>query len=124
MASDHIIIKELELRVRIGCTPEERTFPQRLVLDVEVALDTREAARTGQLERTVCYAQVTDLIRRLVDQQSWPLIEQLGEDVVRTVHENFPPAVSTLVRIRKFVLPGTAWVGLELVRSRSELEAS
>lgn len=115
---DYIIIQELDVRCRVGCTAEERSYPQRLVLSFRIGIDSRNAARTGDLGDTVCYQTVSETVSAFLLQGDWPLLEQLGEDITKFILEQFPAAKTCDLEVRKFAVPGTAWVGLQLHRNR------
>ena len=116
--ADFIIIHELDARCRVGCTAEERAYPQRLVLNFRIGIDSKLAARTGELSDTVCYQTVSESVTAFLLEGEWPLLEQLGEDITKLVLEQFPAAINCDLEIRKFILPGTTCVGLEIERER------
>ena len=104
MQTDRILIHELELESRIGITAEERSRPQRLLLSVEIETDTRPAAETDELSRTIDYAVVADRLRELAAARERNLIETLAEEVARCLLEE-PVARAVTVDLRKFALP-------------------
>lgn len=120
ISPDKIVIRDLTLMVNVGCTAEERSYPQRLTLDVEVELNTELAAKTGRLSETVCYMELSNSLRDLVKKQNWALIEQLAHDVCHLLFEKFPPVQQIRLNVKKYVLPEASWVGLELIRKRDE----
>ena len=61
---DRIALRGLRVRGYHGVLPEERRSGQVFVVDAVLAVDTRDAAATDDLSRTVNYA---DLAARLAD---------------------------------------------------------
>lgn len=118
VTADKIVIRDLTLMVNVGCTAEERAYPQRLVLDIAIELNTEVAAKTGRLSETVCYMELSNSLKDLVKAQNWVLIEQLAHDVCHLLFEKFSPIQQVNLIVRKFVLPEASWVGLELARKR------
>ena len=53
---DRIFIRGLEFDTIVGVLPEERVTPQPLRVDLELDVDTRQAARSKDLADTVDYA--------------------------------------------------------------------
>jgi dihydroneopterin aldolase len=47
LGADKISIEGLTLFARIGCTNEERSFPQQVILTAILELDTTKASNTG-----------------------------------------------------------------------------
>ena len=117
---DQIVIRGVQLPVRIGCEPGERELPQTLELDLEIALRDSRAAKSGKLEDTVCYKTAVDEVRRFAVTREWSLIEVLAEDVAGLLFESFPAASTVTLELRKFILPGTRSAGLRISRERED----
>jgi len=113
-------VGELELRLHVGNTPEERSFPQRVTMNVEVELDVLSSAKSGKLKDTVCYLKLVRLISEHAASQKWILIEQLAEEVAMLIFETFSAALNVKLQINKFVVPNVKFVGIEIFRERSE----
>jgi dihydroneopterin aldolase len=116
--SDYIMANRIETFCRIGCSEEERAFPQRLRVSVKLGVDTREAARSGDLLKTVNYAAVCDRVREIGASRPWVLVEELAEVFAEKILAEFHLVQDIRIVIEKFVLPGVDWVGCEIYRSR------
>ena len=116
---DAVILKGLALLSRIGCTAEERAYPQRLEVDCEITSDLRQAGQSGNLGDTICYMKVRELILALASEKEWALLEELGEQICTAIFERFPRSESIELEMRKFVVSDGEWVGLRLTRSGS-----
>jgi dihydroneopterin aldolase len=115
---DRIVIRELEVFYRVGVTDAERAAPQRLLLDLEIALDLAPAAETDELQETIDYFALTRRLLAFGNERSWKLIEKLAADVARLVLED-PRVVGVEVEVRKFVVPEARWVAVRMSRARA-----
>jgi dihydroneopterin aldolase len=83
-----------------GCLADERSAGVHLDVDVEVRTDTREAARTDRVEDTIDYAQLVEKCRRVVEDQSYHLVETVAARLAETLLEESRVA-SVRVRVAK-----------------------
>ncbi|MFC0038260.1 dihydroneopterin aldolase [Actinomadura rayongensis] len=77
--SDRIELRGLRARGRHGVLPAERELGQEFVVDVSLALDTRPAAATDDLARTVDYGTLAGRLVAAVEQDPVDLLETLAE---------------------------------------------
>lgn len=87
---DIVYITGLKLDAVIGVYDWERDIRQTLVLDLEMASDTRRGAATDAIEDALDYAAISEAISALVTGSSYQLIESLAEAVARRVMTEFP----------------------------------
>lgn len=114
---DTIVIKNLEVRFRVGVPDEERARPQRLLISVELELDTRAAAAVDDLAQTVNYFDLHQRIVHLGEGREWKLIETLAEEICRCVLVE-PRVQVVRVVVKKFILPDTRHVAVRIERKR------
>ena len=88
-----ITIEGIELRGRCGVTPEERAVGQRLVVDVRLEPGRRVAGATDDLDDTVDYGRVVDLVRAVVEGGEFRLLERLATVIAEGVWDVFEPAL-------------------------------
>lgn len=110
-----IHIRGLEIETRIGVPDDERAAPQRLKVDLEITPAHDFRTLGDDVARTIDYHAVCVEILRLARTGERRLIETLAEEIAGLVIEGFG-ALRVRVRIRKFILPETEWVGVECVR--------
>ena len=84
-ALDRITITGIEAYGYHGLLPEERRDGQRFVVDIDLALDTRAAAWSDDLSRTVDYGSLTQRVHDAVASDPVGLIETLAERVAGLV---------------------------------------
>lgn len=118
---DKIILQGMEFHGYHGVLPEERALGQPFIVDLELELDLRPAGESDDLELTVNYARVFELVGSVVRGKPHRLIEAVAEDIASAVLERFPVAAST-VRVKKpqAPVPGHfSWMAVEIRRTRS-----
>jgi dihydroneopterin aldolase len=119
---DKVIVSGARVMARIGVTEQERAAPQELVVDLELEVDTREAARTDDLRFSVDYAAVWRRLAEAAQRQPYALVETLAERIAAAVLGEFPAqAVRVLVRKPAALQKqGVDWAGVEITRRRGD----
>jgi dihydroneopterin aldolase len=117
-ARDRLTVHALRLMAHIGVTEEERRERQRLEVDVDLFADLDAAGRSGDLSRTIDYRQVADGVRSLLEGRPWHLVEAAARASLDLLFERFPQVGGAVVRVRKYVLPQTEYVEIEMERRR------
>jgi dihydroneopterin aldolase len=114
---DRIFISGLEVRCVIGILPEERTREQKLVVDATMGCGISEAARTGDVSRTIDYAAVSDFIAGYCRKRKAGLLEELGEELCAKIMERFGAAYVAMRLVKPEAVPGArGGTGIELAR--------
>ncbi len=90
MPMDKIIAKGLCYSGCHGVLPEEKTTPQPFVIDLELWLDLQPAALHDDIDRTVSYDQIYTEVGKIVEKNSFNLIETLAETIARQILANYP----------------------------------
>ena len=114
-----IAVEGLRLRGRCGVTAEERALGQTLVIDVRLVPSSCPGADSDQLEDTLDYGGVVELVSETVAAAEFRLLERL---VTVLADRLWQPGLDELVvRVRKLdppvAAPAEAAV-VELVRRR------
>lgn len=112
---DEIVIKDLELHVRIGVLEEERALPQRLTVTLRLQAQDDFRELGDDLEHTVDYATVCTEIENFVTDRRDRLIETLADALALHLLARFALA-RVEIELRKFVLPQTKFVAVRLAR--------
>lgn len=120
--TDRLIIERLELQGFCGVTESERTTPQPLAIDLELAFDMTSAAAQDDLTKTVDYTQIAERVTAIVQREQFRLLETLSERLAQTILAEFPVRGATLwVRKLKPPVKGVREsVGVRLSRQASE----
>ena len=116
---DKILLEGIRLEIRVGTTEKERREPQLCGLDLAVEADLRAAGRSGNLVHTVDYAAIFRLIEAHCAQNSFTLLEQLGQQICDRIFDQYP-VESIKLSIRKLspFSSRLSALGVELKRSR------
>lgn len=118
--TDRLIISSLALLTYCGITPEERAVGQRVLADVEMAIDLDEAARRGGLDVTVDYSDVCRQVAEIGGKARYILLESLAIEVSEAVLAR-PRVREVRVRITKPtppIGPTVAAFAVEVVRGK------
>ena len=108
----------LRAQAQVGVPLKERERRQRILIDLELGLNLKPAGERDRVQATINYAAVAKEVKDLVEGGSFHLVEAMAEAVGKLVLERFKPT-QVRVRIRKFSVPGTSSVGVEIVRPTS-----
>jgi len=100
VSRDTIHVQNMQFYGRHGVNPEEKELGQRFEVDVELDLDTRPAGLNDDLTKTINYAHVYRLVKQLVEDECFDLIEALAETIAMQVGRQFAPE-AIRVRVRK-----------------------
>ena len=117
---DKLLIPEIPLEARVGCTPAERADKQLVVVDIELQCDMDEAASQDSIASAIDYASVRNEAARAVSERPYALVETIAVRIAARLLERFP-ASTALVRVRKpsaLAEFGVPWAGVEVVRRR------
>ena len=87
---DTIYVHGLSVDTVIGIFDWERKIRQKVVLDVEMAVDITASASTEDIDRTVSYKEVSDRLTQFVEQSEFLLVETMAEEVAGLILEEFP----------------------------------
>ena len=116
---DKILLEGIRLKIRVGTTEQERSEPQLCGLDLVVATDLRAAGRSGDLKHTVDYVAIFRVIEAHCLQNSFTLLEEVGQQLCDRIFDQCP-VESIKLRIRK-LKPFSSRLksmGIELKRTR------
>ena len=120
--TDQIHIKDLLLRTIIGINAEERRARQDVLINIDLHVDTRAASASDDIDDAVNYRTITKRVIKLVEESRINLVEKLAAEIAGTCLED-PSVEAVTVRVEK---PGALRfarsVGLELHRTRADVE--
>lgn len=86
---DKIFITALRVDAVIGIYDWEREILQRLLIDLEMDTDIRDAAQTDDIKYALNYKEISDRVEATVAASSFGLIESLAEKVAQLVRDEF-----------------------------------
>jgi dihydroneopterin aldolase len=115
---DKLIVSGLELWINVGCSPEERAFPQRLEMDVALELSLAEAGRTDDIAKTVDYADAVRRLKETLEPKTYNLAETIAEEAAALLLKSYPIQAVT-VHLKKRAFPGINCAVVEIRRAQS-----
>jgi len=101
---DVIRLKDITVFPRLGVGDLEKSWVQKVTLDVELGLDLASAGRMDKIEETIDYQRVYELVREVSEERKYHLIEALAHRIAQAIRERFN-VLRILVRVRKLSLP-------------------
>lgn len=114
----HVFVRDLTLDAHIGVHNHEKLGPQRIRVNVDLAVFEKDVDGIGdQLANVVCYEEVVSGIRGLVAQGHVNLVETLAEQIAALCLEDRRVRVAR-VRVEKLdVFADATSVGVEIERA-------
>lgn len=88
-----------------GALTDEQTLGGKFEVDVELHCDLTTAKQTDDLDKTVNYEKVYSLMKKIVTEKKYYLIEALAHSLGTGIVENFSQVQKTVVRVRKLGAP-------------------
>ena len=121
----HVFLRDFVLSASIGVHPREHTAPQRVRINVDLAVEddgARPMSRGGvgadDLSRVVDYEKVADQVRAIVDAGHVRLVETLAERIPEVCLLD-AKVKSARIRVEKLdILAGAASVGVDIERQQ------
>ena len=113
----HVFVRDLMLDAQIGVHSHEKDGPQRIRVNVDLAVLEKDVDGIGdQLANVVCYEEVVSGIRALVAEGHVNLVETLAEQIAALCLEDRRVRVAR-VRVEKLdVFADATSVGVEIER--------
>jgi len=86
---DIIYLNDLEIEAIIGIYDWERRIKQKIILDLEMAVDIRSAAQSDSIDDTLNYKSVAKRLIQFVSESEFQLVETLAERVADIILSEF-----------------------------------
>ena len=122
---DKIIMENMGFYGYHGILEEEQTLGQKFFLDALLYLPLKTAGETDDLNYSVSYAEVYEIIKEIVTKERFALIEALAERISKEIFSSYPAVQKIVLRIKKpeAPVPGIFnYFGVEIERLREEYE--
>lgn len=97
---DRMILRNMVFYGYHGVYAVERELGQRIEVDLELHLDLREAGAQDDLDHSINYVELYVLVKTIVEEQEFNLVEGLAEAIAHQILEA-SPAEEVRVRVRK-----------------------
>lgn len=118
---DKIIMKNLAFFGYHGVLKEENILGQKFFVDIELYADLKNAGISDEVTDTIHYGEVYNVVKDIVENRRFKLLEALAENLASTVLDKFPLVNEICVQIRKPEAPVNGiydYFGVEIRRKR------
>lgn len=119
--NDYIEIKNLEIYANHGVLAEEKTLGQKFYIDAKLYVDVLGAATTDNVENSVNYAEVTEVIKKVFKGKSANLIETAAQSLAGILLAKFTKIDKIELTVKKPSAPVDAhfdYMAVNITRSR------
>jgi dihydroneopterin aldolase len=86
---DSLTIRKLKLTCSIGVYDWEKEVPQDIFADIELPLDISKSVKSDQLEDTLDYTRLVEIVKSVAAAQHYNLVETLVEKIAQAVLQEF-----------------------------------
>lgn len=120
---DKIVLADLAFYGYHGVMQAENDLGQRFRIDLECGVDLSKSGQSDEVEDTISYDQIFNLVNERVTQTRFKLIEALGQHIIDGLFETFATIEWVKVRVRKPEAPIPVVAGefaVEMVRDREQ----
>jgi dihydroneopterin aldolase len=120
---DKILMQNLGFYGYHGLLKEESVLGQKFFLDIELDINTKEAGLTDDMTKSVSYADVYEVVKDIVQNQRFNLLEALAENIAKEVLEKFDLVKGIMIRIKKPEAPVNGiydYFGVQIRRAKDE----
>lgn len=104
-----------------GVHDAERSLGQRFVVSYTAITDQVHDSKIHSLESTLDYTKVYAVIKEIMEQQQFHLLENCANKILDKTLESFPDIMQAMVSIKKPSVPiqgNLEYVEVEMTRSR------
>lgn len=100
-----INLKEMIFYGYHGVAQEERTLGQRFIVNFTFETDSANDQNIKELMDTVDYTKVYAIIKHVIEEHSFMLLENCANLILDNVMNNFPEIICSNVKIKKPSVP-------------------
>jgi dihydroneopterin aldolase len=119
--SDRILLEGIHGFGYHGLFEHERTNGQDFFVDLTLEIDLRAASMSDEIDDTVNYAEITDLVVTEITSNPVSLIEKLAGRIAERILNNHSKVKSVMVTVHKPQAPVTATlkdIAVQITRTR------
>jgi 7,8-dihydroneopterin aldolase/epimerase/oxygenase len=113
---DLIFIRDLRINTIVGHYPRERSNPQPLLFDIELAIPGDAVYASDKLANTVNYAAVATYVQHECDSHHFKLLERMADHLARGIVAEFNTPYVKLAVAKLGIIKGIRQVGVVVER--------
>jgi len=95
-----IVIEGMEFHAKHGCFEEEQRIGTIFLVDVRLKYDTSKAEKTDEINDTLDYQKIYEIVKKEMDVTS-KLLEHLSRRIIDKITESFPTLEMVRVKVSK-----------------------
>lgn len=116
--STKIIIRDLQVDMKIGIHDHEKQNEQKVIINIEAFAENNPHWQEDNYDHAICYETIVNAVQDMASQGHINLVETLAEQIAAFCLKD-QRITSTMVRIEKpDIIGNTASVGVEITRSQ------
>ena len=117
---DKIFVKGLKVSCIIGILDYERVQEQPLIVDLELEKDLKEAGTTGNLDKSIDYAHLSNRVKNYIIERKARLLEELGVELCDLILKEYQPNQVTVTLNKPKAVADTTAVGVQISKKIGE----
>jgi dihydroneopterin aldolase len=117
---DKVFIKGLNIQTTIGFFQWEKQIKQTLIIDVEMAWNTKNAAENDDLSKTLDYAEISSAIEVFSNENPVDLLETLAERMAAFLISQYHIPWLRLKIGKPGAIHNAVTVGVEIERGKTQ----
>ncbi len=98
---DIINIIDLEVFSKHGVMKEENVLGQKFLVSAEIQIDSRKAGKEDDINHSVNYAEICHMIKTIMEQNTFRLIETAAEKISEDLLINFNKIIKIRTEVKK-----------------------
>eukprot|EP00252_Welwitschia_mirabilis_P002511 TRINITY_DN1246_c0_g1_i2.p1 TRINITY_DN1246_c0_g1~~TRINITY_DN1246_c0_g1_i2.p1 ORF type:complete len:132 (+),score=13.06 TRINITY_DN1246_c0_g1_i2:200-595(+) len=117
---DKLVLQGLKFHGFHGNREEERSLGQKFVVDLDAWLDLAIAGKSDNLDDTVSYADIYNIVKEIVEGPPRALLECVADSIAVRIFTKFPKIHSVRVKVGKphVAVAGVVdYLGVEIFRT-------
>lgn len=96
-------IHQLELHLNLGWRNKERSQEQAVFLDMDIRFPSPpKACKTDNLDDTICYAKLIEVIREKISAKKYRLIEHVCAEIYTITKNHWKKNTRITIRLTKY----------------------
>jgi len=121
MPKDKVILKGMIFHAYHGVLAAEKELGQRFIVDLELSVNLKPAGDNDDLRLTINYAEVYELVKEVMLEDKYDLIETVGEKIAKAAlaKDDRIQEIKVLIKKPEVPIPGILdYAAIEIVRGR------
>ena len=98
---DIINLKDLRFYGYHGVLEEEKVLGQKFIIDLKLYADLSKACVSDDVNDTISYALVYDIVKEIVENEKFNLIEKLGNEIIDKLFNQFNSIEKIRIEVKK-----------------------